>query len=152
MSLLRESTTPWLFLQRSLLRCQVRQVNNYNRSSLSIARLPRRTTCPAYKSIHTCAISPLSRVSHAVQQRRHKSSVNSPDSKLGVTAPTTPTAEAGEEPAQRPSYELVFTCKPCGDRSAHVVTKQAYHKGTILIRCPKCNAHHVLADHLKVNY
>ncbi|KAI5797917.1 DNL zinc finger-domain-containing protein [Peziza echinospora] len=62
----------------------------------------------------------------------------------GTPPPTT------EEFYQRPSYELTFTCKPCGHRSTHVVTKQAYHHGTTLIRCPGCKDRHVISDHLKV--
>lgn len=51
---------------------------------------------------------------------------------------------------ERPSYQLTFTCKPCGHRSSHVVTKQAYHFGTTLIKCPSCMDRHVISDHLKV--
>lgn len=51
---------------------------------------------------------------------------------------------------ERPSYQLTFTCKPCGHRSSHVVTKQAYHHGTTLIKCPSCMDRHVISDHLKV--
>ena len=50
----------------------------------------------------------------------------------------------------RPAYQLTFTCKPCGARSSHRVTKQGYHKGTVLITCPDCKARHVITDHLKV--
>lgn len=50
----------------------------------------------------------------------------------------------------RPSYHLTFTCKPCGHRSSHRVTKQGYHYGTVLIQCPSCKNRHVIADHLKV--
>ncbi|KAF8475930.1 DNL zinc finger-domain-containing protein, partial [Kalaharituber pfeilii] len=51
---------------------------------------------------------------------------------------------------ERPSYELTFTCKPCGVRSTHVVSKQAYHHGTTLVRCPGCKDRHVITDHLKI--
>ena len=50
----------------------------------------------------------------------------------------------------RPAYELTFTCKPCGHRSTHVISKQAYHYGTTLVRCPDCKDRHVISDHLKV--
>lgn len=51
---------------------------------------------------------------------------------------------------KRPSYEMVFTCKPCGERSMHTVSKQGYHHGTVLVACPGCKARHLIADHLKV--
>jgi mitochondrial protein import protein ZIM17 len=52
--------------------------------------------------------------------------------------------------ALRPSYQLTFTCKPCGHRSSHRITKQGYHHGTVLIQCPGCKDRHVIADHLRV--
>ena len=30
------------------------------------------------------------------------------------------------------------------------MTKQAYHKGTVLIQCPGCKARHLIADNLKI--
>lgn len=47
-------------------------------------------------------------------------------------------------------YQLTFTCKVCRDRSSHTISKQGYHKGTILIKCPECNNRHLISDHLKV--
>lgn len=50
----------------------------------------------------------------------------------------------------KPSYQLTFTCKKCSSRSSHNVTKQAYHKGTVLIQCPGCKSRHLIADHLHI--
>jgi hypothetical protein len=52
--------------------------------------------------------------------------------------------------ADVPSYAMVFTCKKCGERSAHKISKQGYHHGTVLITCPGCKGRHLMADHLKV--
>lgn len=49
-----------------------------------------------------------------------------------------------------PAYELTFTCKPCQHRSTHTVSKQGYHKGTVLVECPGCNNRHAISDHLKM--
>lgn len=49
-----------------------------------------------------------------------------------------------------PGYHLVFTCKPCGVRSEHQISKQGYHNGTVLITCPGCKNRHVISDHLKI--
>lgn len=51
---------------------------------------------------------------------------------------------------QEPSYQITFTCKPCGDRSTHMITKHGYHKGSILIKCPTCSNRHVISDHLHI--
>lgn len=51
---------------------------------------------------------------------------------------------------QEPAYELSFTCKPCEKRSVHRISKQGYHKGSVLITCPGCGNRHIISDHLKV--
>ncbi|KAJ5432288.1 uncharacterized protein N7458_011444 [Penicillium daleae] len=48
------------------------------------------------------------------------------------------------------AYQIVFTCKPCGERSSHRMSKQGYHRGTVLIQCPSCNNRHVMSDHLGI--
>ncbi|OKL61544.1 hypothetical protein UA08_03452 [Talaromyces atroroseus] len=52
--------------------------------------------------------------------------------------------------AEEPAYRIVFTCKPCGHRSDHQMSKHGYHKGTVLITCPSCQARHVISDHLGI--
>ncbi len=49
-----------------------------------------------------------------------------------------------------PYYELTFTCVPCGTRSAHKISKQGYHNGSVLITCPECRNRHVISDHLGI--
>lgn len=57
-------------------------------------------------------------------------------------------AEIGK--IDKPTYQLTFTCKACDTRSSHLVSKQAYHNGTVLIQCPSCKNRHLIADHLNV--
>ncbi|KAL4797694.1 DNL zinc finger-domain-containing protein [Aspergillus venezuelensis] len=67
--------------------------------------------------------------------------------------PDTDAANAEQNRARRekePAYQLTFTCKPCGERSTHRVSKHGYHRGTVLIRCPGCDNRHVISDHLKI--
>ena len=67
------------------------------------------------------------------------------------TALTNPSQPATQEPSNPPpSYQLTFTCKPCTHRSSHRITKQGYHRGTVLITCPSCKNRHVISDHLKI--
>lgn len=35
-------------------------------------------------------------------------------------------------------------------RSAHTISKQGYHHGSVLIACPSCRNRHVISDHLKI--
>ncbi len=77
---------------------------------------------------------------------KRQNSTASPLTNPRRSPPSAPRTRAEQEPA----YELTFTCKPCKHRSAHHISKQGYHKGTVLITCPDCKNRHVISDHLKV--
>lgn len=64
--------------------------------------------------------------------------------------PRPPAANATANTPKQPTYELTFTCVPCGSRSAHNVSKQGYHHGSVLITCPSCRNRHVISDHLNI--
>jgi protein import protein ZIM17 len=80
------------------------------------------------------------------QSVRHESSTA-----IGAVGGTKEAAEGEEVKETKPSYELTFTCRPCGHRSTHTITKQGYHHGTVMITCLGCQNRHVISDHLKVH-
>ena len=84
-------------------------------------------------------------------QTRRISDSSSAASSAVAHSPDFPT-NTSRPPEKPPAYELTFTCKPCKHRSTHTVSKQGYHKGTVLITCPGCSNRHVISDHLKVGY
>lgn len=48
----------------------------------------------------------------------------------------------------KPRLAISFTCKVCDERISRTFHKQSYEKGVVLIKCPKCLNHHIIADNL----
>lgn len=80
-------------------------------------------------------------------QLRHESSATGA---RPLTDRTNKASSQGPPKEDQPSYEMTFTCKRCTERSSHKISKQGYHKGTILITCPGCKNRHLISDHLKI--
>lgn len=47
-----------------------------------------------------------------------------------------------------PRMAISFICKVCDERLMRTFHKQTYEKGVVIIKCPKCLNHHIIADNL----
>ncbi|KAI9376242.1 DNL zinc finger-domain-containing protein [Aspergillus egyptiacus] len=133
--------------------------------------LSRGAPSRLYSQLYSQRISPRHFTQPSLPTYLHRSSRIGPVQSIGIrynssssTTPSSPltdhsssaeTDASNEEQnrlrrEQEPAYQLTFTCKPCGERSSHRVSKHGYHRGTVLIQCPGCKNRHVISDNLNI--
>ncbi len=48
----------------------------------------------------------------------------------------------------KPRLAITFTCKVCSERLTRTFLKESYEKTVVIIKCPGCSNHHIIADNL----
>lgn len=43
---------------------------------------------------------------------------------------------------------LMYTCKGCQTHNSHLISRQSYEKGVVIVTCQGCNSRHLIADNL----
>ncbi|KAL6891121.1 DNL zinc finger domain-containing protein [Trichoderma longibrachiatum] len=122
-------------------------------STLPKSSLRQLTTLPRPSQTTSRAIltttTTTRRFAHAIPRPPSSSRKNLPSKEPSTAEP--PASESHRPEHKGPAfYQLSFTCQPCGHRSHHNVSKQAYHHGSTLITCPGCRNRHVISDHLNI--
>lgn len=54
----------------------------------------------------------------------------------------------GVEGVRSADMVIAFTCRKCETRSVRGLTRNAYEKGVVIIRCGGCDSLHLIADNL----
>jgi mitochondrial protein import protein ZIM17 len=110
---------------------------------------PTRLLPPVVPRSRICLPAIPGRAAHTIPKPRTPSQPSAAG-QPAAPAPSSTHPDNNPNRLKAPTYYLAFTCKPCGTRSAHHVSKQAYHHGSSLVTCPKCQSRHVISDHLGI--
>ncbi|XP_078686022.1 uncharacterized protein LOC144918833 isoform X1 [Branchiostoma floridae x Branchiostoma belcheri] len=128
--------------RRGLLSYMRQNTRGNCRGEMAVARNRREVfpvtkiqSCACYHTPHpdiTNGASPTTQVSN--NQGALKEDVQGESASLGQVEPE--------------KMQLIYTCKVCQTRSVKVISKVAYTKGVVIVKCSGCDNNHLIADNL----
>ncbi|KAI1134945.1 DNL zinc finger-domain-containing protein [Hypoxylon sp. FL0543] len=121
-------------------------------ASRSISSLLFNSSFRSTRTISPSVLRPYPRLPRTSQPAAYRlaHAIPRPSSRTPPEPPSSFSSENKSRKLLEPHYELTFTCVPCSERSTHTISKQGYHKGSVLITCPSCRNRHIISDHLNI--
>lgn len=81
-------------------------------------------------------------------KRHNSSNKSSQDNKQELVSNNLENQSDQIDQSKLPRLSITFTCNVCQERLTRTFLKKSYEKGVVLIKCPKCCNHHIIADNL----
>ena len=83
-----------------------------------------------------------------VDSNKNKSAYDSEVNNLSYFTGKVPLAKMSGENPEINKMQLKYTCKVCNARNVKIISKLAYTKGVVIVKCGGCSNNHLIADNL----